>query len=260
VSEWHDIRSGSLLRQRLDAPRTVIGTFVRIPAAEVVEVCAHSGFDFVVIDAEHTPMNPQTSGGLVRAAEACAIPALVRLHDSRPENIARTLETGASGLHVPHVRSEAHATEVIEAAKYPPEGTRGLATNRASAYGLRGPLASYTQALNRETIMVLQVESMTALEDIGRIAAVPGCNVVFLGLTDLTIELGITADYGHPTLIQAIEHASRAAAQAGVPLGAPAASVEMAEDLVSRGVGYVTSNDIRLLSSAAQSFTTRLRR
>lgn len=259
VSEWFDIRQGNPLKRKLRDGELVLGSFVRIPASEAVEVCGHCGFDCVVIDTEHTPVDAQVPAALVRAAEACGVPPLVRLHDSQPENIARMLETGAVGLHVPQIRSASHAETVVTAALYPPLGSRGLATNRLSGYGLRGPLTDFVSAMNQELVMVLQVESAEALAEIEAIASTPSCDVIFIGLTDLSIDLGITADYGHPRLRQALARAKQAADGAGIALGAPAASLQMAGELIAQGVTYITSNDIRLLSNAGREFVSSLR-
>lgn len=248
---WSDVRDGTDLRRRLTAGETVLGSFVRMPCAESLEVCAHAGFDFVVIDLEHTPMGDDVAAGLVRAAEAVGIAALLRVPDDNGARIGRLLESGAVGVHIPQVRDLDHAQESIRATKYAPAGSRGLATNRGSGYGLRMSLEQYVQAANREGLVVLQIETAQALDQVEQIAALPGCDVIFLGLTDLSLDLGVTGAYDDPLLVAALARARAAAEAAGVALGAPAASLAMARELRAQGVRYITSNDIRLLTDAA---------
>ena len=257
---WRDPRDGNPVRRRLVAGEVVVGSFVRLGCAESVEVCAHAGFDFVVVDTEHSPLSDDVAANLVRAADAAGIPALIRSVDTQPERLGRLLECAPLGVHLPQIRDADHAAQAIGATKYAPEGTRGLATGRGSGFGLRLSLEQYVEAANQEGLVVLQIETADALEEIDRIARLPGCDVIFLGLTDLTLDLGIAGDYAHPSIEQALDKARSAAEEAGVALGAPAASLDMARALCRQGVRYVTSNDIRLLTDAAVAFTEGMAR
>ena len=257
---WRDPRDGNPVKRRLAAGETVFGSFVRLGCPEAVEVCAHAGFDFVVVDTEHSPMGDDLVANLVRTADATGIPAFVRAVDSQPERLGRLLECAPLGVHLPQIRSSDEAADAIRACKYAPEGIRGLATGRGSGFGLRMGLEQYVEAANQEGLVVLQVETAAALEDADRIAQLAGCDVIFLGLTDLTLDLGIPGEYAHPWIERALAKAREAAETAGVALGAPAASLNMARSLCEQGVRYVTSNDIRLLTDAAVTFMEGVRR
>jgi 2-keto-3-deoxy-L-rhamnonate aldolase RhmA len=241
------------LKQRLAAGEPLLGTFIRMPCAESLEACLFAGFDFVVVDGEHTPISDSVYASQVRAAEAVGGSALIRLPNSDPALLGRALESGAAGVHIPQVQDPEQARAAISAAKYAPEGVRGLSTNRGSGYGLRMSLDRYVASANRDGIVVLQIETASAIAQIEAIIAEPGCDVAFIRLTDLSLDLGVPGDYHHPLILDALEKARVAADSAGVVLGAPAASLEMAAWLVSLGVRYVTSNDIRLLTDAAVS-------
>ena len=238
----------------------MLGSFVRLGCAEVVEVCAHAGFDFVVVDTEHSPMGDDVAANLVRAADAAGIPAFLRAVDTQPERLGRLLECAPLGVHLPQIRNADHAAQAIRASKYAPDGVRGLATGRGSGFGLRMSLEQYVEAANQEGLVVLQIETAGALEEIDRIARLPGCDVIFLGLTDLSLDLGVPGDYSHPSIERALAKARVAAEEAGVALGAPAASLDMARSLCERGVRYVTNNDIRLLTDAAVAFMEGIQR
>jgi 4-hydroxy-2-oxoheptanedioate aldolase len=249
-----DIRRKSSLRTTLDSGEPAIGCFIRVPAPEIVEAAAYSGFDFAVIDTEHTLVNPAVCADLVRAAEAAGITPLIRSMSSSPEELGRLLESGAIGLHVPQVHSAEGASAIVEAVKYAPEGTRGLATGRATGFGLRMPLADYVAAANRETLVVVQVESVAAIDSIEEIAAVPGIDILFVGLTDLSLDAGFPGQYDHPEMERSLDRVQRAAEAAGLAVGVPVASPEMARNALKRGIGYIVANDVRLLTSGMTAF------
>lgn len=254
-----DIREGSGLRRSLAAHRPAIGCFIRIPAAEVIEAAAYSGFQFVVIDTEHTLANPATVADLVRASEAVGVLPMVRALSNAPEPIGRLLETGAVGVHVPQVESAAQAAAVVQAVKYAPVGARGLSTGRATGYGLRMRLAEYVEAANRETIVVVQVESAAAVANVQAIAEVAGVDVLFVGLTDLSLDLGVPAQYDHPRVTEALERVQAAARAADISVGVPVPSIAAARRALEQGVEYVVANDIRILTEGMASFLAQCR-
>src|SRR5437588_2895723 len=183
---WTDIRDGNPLKPRLRGGETLLGCFQRIPAPEITELAAAAGFDFVVIDLEHTPASEERAAGLIRTAEAAGIPALVRVADHDPAAIGRLLDAGAAGLHLPQVASAAEAEAAVRATRYPPRGSRGLAAPRQAGYGARMSLAEFVRASEEWPLIVVQVESRSGLDELEAIAAVEGVDVVFIGLTDLS--------------------------------------------------------------------------
>jgi 2-keto-3-deoxy-L-rhamnonate aldolase RhmA len=251
---WFDIRQGSSLRRSLVDGRPIIGCFIRIPAPEVIEACAYSGFGFVVIDTEHTLANPGTVADLVRAAQAAGIVPLIRSLSTSSEEIGRLLETGAIGVHVPRVESAAQAAAAVRAVKYPPAGSRGLATGRGTGYGLQMSLADYVEAANRESVVVVQVESANAINNVESIAAVAGVDVLFVGLTDLSLDLGVPAQYDHPKVVQSLDQVLQVARSAGLTVGVPVASAGMARQALQQGVQYIVANDIRVLTDGMGTF------
>lgn len=256
---WIDIRDGNQLKERLRRGETVLGCFQRVPAPQVTEVCAAAGFDFVVVDTEHTPVSTERVADLVRAAEAAGIPALVRVGSHDPAAIAPLLEAGPAGLHVPQVPSAAAAAAVVRATRYPPHGSRGLASPRQAGYGTRMSLAEYVRASEEAVLLVVQVENLAALEEVEAIAAVPGVDALFVGLTDLSQDFGVPGEYGHPKLREAVDRVLRAGEAQGKPVGVPVSGPAMAEEYRARGARYLAANDIRLLLESSQALVERLR-
>ena len=140
------------LKERLRGGETVIGTFSGIPSPSLVEAIGYSGIDFVVIDAEHGPVEIQTAENIVRAAEITGMAPIIRVPDNESHLILRALDIGAHGVQVPHVSTREEAELAIESSKYHPQGKRGLSPfTRAGKYGL----AAENHALrNNENIIV----------------------------------------------------------------------------------------------------------
>jgi 4-hydroxy-2-oxoheptanedioate aldolase len=256
---WTDIRNGNPLKARLRSGEMLLGCFQRVAAPEVVEICAAAGLDFVVIDLEHAPIAEDRAADLIRAAEAAGIAALVRVPSLDPSAIGRILDAGAAGLHVPQIRTAAEAEAAVSATRFAPAGSRGLATARQAAYGARMSLADYVRASEEWPVVVVQVESRPGLDAAEAIAALDGVDVVFVGLTDLSQDLGFPGEYEHPALRQAVDGAVRAVRSRGKPVGVPVAGAAMAEAYAARGATYLTVTDVRLLLDAGRTLVGQLR-
>jgi len=253
----HGNRLRNPVKRTLAAGGEAVGAFVRMGCAEPAELLAYAGFQFVVVDAEHALTDDGTIATVVRAAEAAGAAAFVRPPTCDPSTVGHLLETGASGVHLPQANTVATLAAGIAAVKYPPFGARGLATARRAGYGMLMSLAEYIEAANRETLVVAQVETADAIDHVGDIARTPGLDVLFVGLTDLTADLGIPGEYEHPDVDDALARAARAALDARVALGVPVTGPPMLERMRRAGARYFTANDIRLLSDAASSFLTQ---
>lgn len=178
------------LRRAVRAGDPVVGTWISIGHPAVAEMSAELGFDFVVIDMEHSSMSVSTVENLVRAVDAAngETKSVVRLPDDDPTRIKRVLDTDISGVIIPMVETAEQARGVVEAALYPPDGRRGVAGSRASAYGLE--LADYFERANDELLVMVQIESAKGVGHAGSIAAVDGIDALFVGPADLSASLG----------------------------------------------------------------------
>jgi 4-hydroxy-2-oxoheptanedioate aldolase len=257
---WTDIRDGNPLKRRLQDGETLVGCFQRIAAPDVTELCAAAGFDFVVVDLEHALTSEARAADLVRAAEAAGILALVRVPNHDPAPIGRLLEAGAAGIHVPQVCSAGEAEEAVRATRHAPKGTRGLSTARQAGYGAHMSLAEYVAASGRWPLVVVQVESRPGLASVEAIARVPGVDAVFVGLTDLSQDLGVPGDYDNPAVREAVDRAFQLIRGCGKAAAVPVTGAAMAEDYVGRGATYLTTSDTRLLLDASRALVGRVRK
>ena len=208
------------MHQLADAVRAgdaVVGSWISIGHPAVAEMSAELGFDFVVIDAEHTAMSLETVESLARAVDAARgdTEPLVRVADDDPGRLKRVLDTGVSGVIVPMVETENQARNIADATRYPPDGSRGVAGSRASRYGL--DLSEYFEQANDERLVVVQIESATGVENAADIAAVAGIDALFVGPTDLSASLGRFGDTD--SLDTDISAVLTAGHEAGVPVG-----------------------------------------
>ncbi|WP_458209526.1 HpcH/HpaI aldolase family protein [Haladaptatus sp. NG-SE-30] len=178
------------LRRAVRAGEAVVGTWVTIGHPAVAELSAELDFDFVVIDAEHSSMSLESVENLARAVDAASSEAkpIVRVPDDDPARIKRVLDTGVSGVIVPMVETVEQARTVVEATRYPPDGVRGVAGSRASAYGLG--LAEYFEQANDDLLVVVQIETTTGVENAEAIGAVEGVDALFVGPADLSASVG----------------------------------------------------------------------
>lgn len=207
------------LRDRWAAGEAALGVTVPWAAPELVEVCGLVGYDYVLIDREHGALSPADVVSLVRAAQVSGVTPLVRVAWNHPVEILQALDAGAAGVMVPGIETEADARQAARAARYSPEGERGLAASRASGWGLNLPLPEYVQKANREAVVVLLVESAQGVDNAAAMAAVPGVDAVFFGPADLSQSLGLPGQVSHPSVVGALERGIRAVVAAGKVAG-----------------------------------------
>lgn len=194
------------------------GTFFELGGRGAMEALGRTGLDYVIIDTEHGCFSEETTADLILAAERGGLLPYVRIGDIRRPYVLRMLDIGARGLIVPNIRSVEQVLELTDYAKFPPLGRRGYCPNRTTGWGADAgakDVPAYMEGCNRRCKLIPQCETREALEQIERIAALPGVDGVFIGPCDLSIELGIPLRFEDPLLLQAIERILRACRDAG---------------------------------------------
>ena len=231
--------SDDALSRKLRRGECVVGYMTKHPGASIVEALGMRGWDFVVIDAEHGPIDPLECEQMTRAAEVGGCAAVVRVPARDKSTIMRYLDVGPQGLHVPMIETRADAETVGRYAKYWPDGERGLASVRAASYGAGGGLAAYTARANAELLVVAQIETGAAVEQIDEIVSTPAIDVVFIGSTDLANSLGLLGQPDHPRLLAALERISTAVRNSSKTLGIMVANEDDARIWIDRGARYI---------------------
>jgi 4-hydroxy-2-oxoheptanedioate aldolase len=229
-------------KAKLAAGEAAFGSFVRTAEPQLIEYVGMLGWDFLVFDAEHGPLGPREVEDLCRAVEPRGTTPIVRVTTNDAPTILRFLDVGAHGVHVPWVNSAADAERAVRAVKYTPRGIRGLAGSRASEWGLREPIDAYVERANRETLVVIQVETQDAVDAIDDFLAVDDVDVLFLGPTDLSQSLGHPGDLRHPDVLAAMDRVADAVIGSGTTLGIYAGTVDMTKEWLDRGARYFTTS------------------
>lgn len=248
------------VKAKLQAGEPALGAFCNIPSPETVEILGLLGFDFAIIDAEHGTPGVQDVEHMVRAAEATNITPIVRIATKEPQDILRYLDTRASGAQIPMVNTGGEARAVVSAVKYPPVGRRGLAGVRANGWGIPLSLGEYTTRANKETLVVVQIETAEAVAVAREIIETAGVDVVFLGPTDLSASLGYPGQTTHPRVLEVIERVGREAIAAGKAAGTIARDPEAYAYWRQRGFLYLCTGVTYFLAQAAREYLEGSRR
>lgn len=201
------------LKSRLLAGETLVSTFVKTPALEIIEVLAGSGLDYLVLDAEHSPFDRARLDGCLAIGRALDFPILVRVPAGTPADILMVLDCGAVGVVVPHVDTPQKAQAIGKAAHFGLGGRGYAGSTRWAGYATRAMEDVLSQ--DDQTIVMAQIEEPAGVENIDAIAAAEGIDAVFIGPSDLSISYGHTSA-DNEDLHRAMTKVGAAAKAAGV--------------------------------------------
>ncbi|WP_280537743.1 aldolase/citrate lyase family protein [Halopenitus sp. POP-27] len=246
------------LKQRFQTETNLVGAWLSIGHPTVAEVTATRGFDFVLIDTEHTTINLETVENMSRGVDAAEgdTETLVRVPSDDPVRIKRVLDIGVAGIMVPRIETAEAARDVVNAVTYPPNGMRGVASGRAATYG--DAFQEYVETADEKITTVVQIETPTGLENVGEIAAVEGIDAVFVGPADLSANLGIFGEWDSDRLDAAIEKVVTAGDEAGIPVGTLVVDPDDIEMRVEQGFDFlIVGKDTSHLSAANERIRTR---
>jgi 2-dehydro-3-deoxyglucarate aldolase/4-hydroxy-2-oxoheptanedioate aldolase len=198
-------------------------------------IAAAVGAEFLIYDMEHTGWSYETIRQLMATSRAADIVPMVRVPATQYHFLARPLDLGAMGIMVPMVESEEQARLIVESTKYPPRGRRGAAFGVAHDDYTGGDVGEKMTSANDEIMLIAQVETAAGLEQVERIAAVDGIDVVWIGQFDLTSSLGIPGQFDHPTYAAAVKRIVAAADANGKAAGFMVTSVANGKEMLGHG-------------------------
>jgi len=228
-------------KQAIANRQAQIGLWVNLANPISTEICAGAGFDWLLLDGEHSPNTlPSLLAQLQAVAAYPGTHAIGRVPlghgDAGTALIKQYLDLGFQTLLVPMVDTAAQAAALVRAMRYPPEGIRGMAGARASRWG-RYP--NYGKEANAQVCLLVQAESRTALDNLEAIAATPGVDGVFIGPADLSASLGHVGQAQHPDVQQAIDDAIRRIVQSGKAAGILVSDESLARHYLALGATFV---------------------
>ena len=235
-----------------------IGTWIMAASPIVAEALGCAGFDWGVLDMEHTPLDLMSTVHMLQALAGTKLVPITRVPWNDAVVIKRVLDAGAQTLMVPFVQNAAEARAAVAACRYAPEGLRGMAAmSRASRFGTT---PNYLTTANRAVGVIVQFETPAAIDQADAIAAVDGVDALFVGPGDLAGTMGLTGQLTHPDLMAAMRRAVAAAKAAGKPIGIVGGTPEIVAQYREIGFDYLAiASDLGLLMRAAQAALAKVR-
>lgn len=249
-----DIRTDRRFKNKLSTGQVTLGTFIQVGGPEVVEICGAVELDFVILDTEHTPVGWERLSAMCVSALYSGTFPLLRIGATEQALVTRALDTGARGVVFPQVQSAEQANVAARACRYPPQGTRGAAGSRNMAWGVNTTLADYIPAANDGIVCVIQIETRQGVDAADAIAAVPGVDCLFVGLSDLSVDYGLPGEYTHPDVEAALDQVIEAARAGGISVGIPIADFSRAPDYRRRGVSFFATTDRAVVVNGMAAF------
>lgn len=252
--------SGNRFKERLLAAEAQIGLWLSIPSAFTAEICATAGFDWLLLDGEHTPNDIQTVLAQVQAIGGYPVShPIARPAIGDPVLIKQLLDVGVQTLLIPMVDDAKQAAELVRATRYPPHGFRGVGygTARVSRWDLR---TDYAKVADQEVCLLVQAETPVAMNNLADICAVPGVDGVFLGPSDLAAAYGHLGNPGHPDVQAVIEQGIATILSHGKAPGILTPDETLAERYLALGAQFVAVGlEARVLARGVRELRERFR-
>lgn len=239
-------------REKLCSGAPLLGTFLKTPSPIICEVLARSGLDTVCIDAEHAPFDRRDIDACVFALRSAGIASLVRVPSNAPEQILNALDSGATGVVIPHITTAAAARELARVAHYG-RGGRGYAGSTRAAGYIGKSMADHLRDSAATTTVIAQIEDIEAVEAIEEIAAVDGIDCLFVGRMDLTVAMGCPSS-DDPKVIEAVRRVCRTGKANGRAVGMFVPNVAESAVWLKEGAGlFLLGSDHAFLMAGARA-------
>lgn len=244
------------LKRKLSRGERAIGLFASLPTPVSIEMIGHAGFDFVIIDTEHSLVNPETLENMLRAAELVELTCLVRVSAVDARTLVPLLDGGAQGIVVANVESPETLRTLNDIVRFHPMGRRGMNSGRPGRFGA-GDLVEYLQRANDEVMVVPMIESRAGVERLEAILQVPGIDMVLEGAADLSQSFGIPWQTEAPAVVDALDRVFACCRRENVPYCAIPRTLERREHWMRKGVGAFVLGDERGIAFRALQAAVR---
>ena len=240
-------------RAKLLAGEPTLGSFLGLGSPHIAEMLGHAGFDWLGLETEHSAVESERVEQMMMAMGGTVATPIVRVTRGDPLEIARVLDIGAMGVIVPMVRTATDVETIVNATRYPPAGSRGFGPLRASRYAQ--DYEDYLNRANEQIVVAVIIETAEAIENINQIAAVPGLDVMFLGLYDLCLSYGFNPnEMPFPQIDACIEQVLGAGVEHQVAVGMGVGSPEDLRQRRDQGFRFLSyGTDYMLLAGAARA-------
>lgn len=228
---------------------------------DIAQIALACDFDWLFIDMEHNSMDMDTAAQICAGALAVGVTPMIRVPAHEPFHSTRLLDTGAQGIVVPHVDNAEQARRVVDFCRFPPLGHRSIPGSLPQTRFAALPVTETVELINRETLVVVMIETVEGLRNVEAIAAVPGVDVLLVGCTDMAAELGITGQLGHVRVKEVIDRVCQACERHGKVAGVGGVYDEaLMREYVGKGARLILSgSDLAFLMAGAKARSSMLR-
>jgi 2-dehydro-3-deoxyglucarate aldolase len=242
-----------MLKEKLRQNQLTLGSWITLGHSSIAEILAMAGYNWLVVDMEHTTISIEQAGELIRVIDLCGVAPLVRLTSNHPDQIKRVMDAGAHGIVVPMVNSVADAERAVAATRYAPRGIRGVGLARAQKFG--PGFQDYLHWQKDGPVVIVQIEHQDALEHLEAIFSVPGVDGFIIGPYDLSCSMGMPGDFDRPEFKAAMQQILSTGLRMNFPAGLHIVEPDPARlaQVIQEGYRFVAySVDVRMLDVAAR--------
>ena len=249
------------IKEQMRRGEPSIGSWMSMAHPSIAEILAMAGYDWIVIETEHTAIDVSEVLRLIIAIEQRGSVPLVRLAWNDPIQAKAVLDSGAAGVLIPMINTKADAELAVSMTKYPPLGSRGVGLARAQGYG--NNFDAYVTNANADTLLLVQIEHREAVENIEQILSVTGIDGVFIGPYDLSLSLGIPGNLNHPDILAAKQKVLSATLAHGLIAGMhfvqPQTAASDCKKAISEGYRFIAlGTDILFLGDSARDLHSKV--
>lgn len=249
------------IKEKMRRGEASVGSWMSMAHPSIAEILSMAGYDWVVIETEHTAIDVSEVLRLIIAIEQRGAVPLVRLAWNDPIQAKAVLDSGAAGVLVPMVNTKADAELAVNMTKYPPLGFRGVGLARAQGYGEN--FDEYVKNANQDSLLIVQIEHKDAVANIEEILSVPGIDGTFIGPYDLSLSLGIPGQIRHPDVVAAKKKVREATIARGLVAGVhfvqPSTAAEDCKQAIAEGYRFIAvGTDILFLGDSARTLQKRI--
>lgn len=246
------------IKEKIKEGKFILGTWCEIPSSFTANVLAKAGLDFIIIDMEHGPADYVSAQQMIMAVEAEDCEAIIRIPSKNESDILRSLDIGASGIIVPHIKSAEERKKIVSYAKFPPVGNRGFNPYiRAGSY--HGADQNYFSGQNNKTLIAVILECTDGLKELDNIISDPNIDVVYIGTYDLSVALGVPGDVKNEKVINILKDTSIRIKNNGKSVGCMIHNINDLKMFKDIGIQFITyKTDTAILYESFKNIKDKL--
>jgi len=253
---------GRYLKDRLKNGDLLVGaTLTEYARPSLIKIYQQSGFDFVYIEYEHAYFDMIAFSDTVLSARDNGLPVIAKTPDLERQEVAKLLECGVIGIQLPRTEHKHQVEELLSYIKFPPSGTRATASGYGNSDYLKPTVRSqWIKDQDDETTLVVHIETKLGCENAEEIINVPGVDMVYIGLGDLSIDMGYPDNKNHPAIVDAMSHILNICKQNKIPMGTTASDITQAKLWIERGVKFFEGpHEIDFIKESSLNFVKSYR-